>query len=123
MIGRRKMSWIFLEKWSRADTIPSITPNTASGGTKGIPRLALGAGIALMSVLASMCPFGARLMAQEQRQVIDLTLDRMVDLTLSTSYQIRRLNLEIQRDQHNLHAEQARLKPRQEIVGPWRQRA
>jgi outer membrane protein TolC len=43
-------------------------------------------------------------------QVVDLTLERMVDLTLSRSYQIRRLNLEIQRDQFNLHAERARLK-------------
>ncbi len=33
-----------------------------------------------------------------------------MELTLSTSYQIRRLNLGIQRDQYNLHAEQARLK-------------
>ncbi|MBT8397052.1 MAG: TolC family protein [Gemmatimonadetes bacterium] len=48
--------------------------------------------------------------AQENPQVIELTLEGMVDLTLSTSYQIRRLNLDIQRDQHNLHAEQARLK-------------
>jgi len=48
--------------------------------------------------------------AQESPQVIELTLERMVDLTLSTSYQIRRLNLNIQRDQYNLHAQQARLK-------------
>jgi outer membrane protein TolC len=50
-------------------------------------------------------------LAQEDPpQTIDLTLERMVELSLSSSYQIRRLNLEIQRDQHNLRAHQARLK-------------
>jgi outer membrane protein TolC len=58
---------------------------------------------------ASLLPEGMG--GQEQTsQVIDLTLERMVELSLSSSYQIRRLNLEIQREQHNLKAEQARLK-------------
>ena len=64
---------------------------------------------ALALFLAPIHP-GAFLLGQEGPQIIDLTLDRMVDLTLSTSYQIRRLNLDIQRDQYNLHAQQARLK-------------
>ncbi|MGD2123865.1 MAG: TolC family protein [Gemmatimonadota bacterium] len=66
----------------------------------------------LLAILAVQCLGVGGLRAQDQTepQVIDLTLERMVDLTLSTSYQIRRLNLDIQRDQHNLHAEQARLK-------------
>ena len=66
-------------------------------------------GLALAAGLVLVAP-GGELVAQEPPQVIDLTLERMVDLTLSTSYQIRRLNLEIERDQHNLHAEQASLK-------------
>ncbi len=66
-------------------------------------------GLALAAGLVLVVP-GGELVAQEPPQVIDLTLERMVDLTLSTSYQIRRLNLGIERDQHNLHAEQAGLK-------------
>jgi|GEM_PF-263914 len=75
-----------------------------------VPRLATWAAFALAVASAFLVLPGAPLVAQEVPQVIDLTLERMVDLTLSTSYQIRRLNLGIQRDQHNLQAEQARLK-------------
>jgi outer membrane protein TolC len=60
-------------------------------------------------VVATALP-GVPSAAQEEGQVIDLTLERMVDLTLSTSYSIRRLNLDIQREQYNLRAEHARLK-------------
>ena len=75
-----------------------------------VPRSVVGAGLLLITTLGAPVLPGAPLAAQEIPQVIDLTLERMVDLTLSTSYQIRRLNLDIQRDQHNLLAEQARLK-------------
>lgn len=50
------------------------------------------------------------LLAQEDRQVLELTMERMVDLTLSSSFRVRRLNLEVQRDRLNLQANQARLK-------------
>ncbi len=62
--------------------------------------------------LALCLPFlgSEQLVAQEDPQVIELTLERMVDLTLSRSYRVRRLNLDIQRDQYNLHAERANLK-------------
>ncbi|MFC1660720.1 TolC family protein [Gemmatimonadota bacterium] len=50
--------------------------------------------------------------AQERGEVIDLTLERMVDLALSSSYRVRQLNLSIERTQHRLRAEQARLKSR-----------
>jgi len=73
-------------------------------------RLGRKAGLALVTVLAFLALPAGPLAGQEQAQVIDLTLERMVDLTLSTSYEVRRLNLEIERDQHNLHAEQARLR-------------
>jgi outer membrane protein len=75
-----------------------------------MPGLATRVGLALAMASAFFVLPGAPLAGQEGRQVIDLTLERMVDLTLSTSYQIRRLNLDIQRDQHNLVAEQARLR-------------
>ncbi len=50
--------------------------------------------------------------AQEGGQVIELTLERMVQLTMSSSFRVRQLNLEVRRDQYNLQAEQARLKSR-----------
>ncbi len=65
--------------------------------------------LSLVVLAGGLCPGPLR--AQDRTpQIIDLTLERMVELSLSSSYQIRRLNLEIQRDQYNLRAEQARLK-------------
>ena len=65
----------------------------------------------LALALSGVLPPASALSAQQEgRQVVDLTLERMVDLALSTSYGIRRLNLEIQRDRYNLEAQQARLK-------------
>jgi outer membrane protein TolC len=52
----------------------------------------------------------AGLGGQEARQVIELTMERMVDLTMSSSFRVRQLNLEVQRDRFNLQANQARLK-------------
>lgn len=60
-------------------------------------------------------PKGA-LVAQEAprpegpRAVHQLTLENMVNLTMSNSYTVRRLNLEVERDRHNLRAERARLR-------------
>jgi len=58
--------------------------------------------------------------AQEAPQIIELTIERMVELTMSTSYTIRRLNLDVQRQQYNLKAQQARLKSRVdlELIAP-----
>jgi len=54
---------------------------------------------------------GAFVPAQAQeRQVLNLTMERMVDLTMSSSFRVRQLNLEVQREQYNLQANQARLK-------------
>lgn len=64
----------------------------------------------LVGALFAWIPLGPGLSAQEESGVIDLTLERMVELALSRSYQVRQLNLSIERDQHNLRAEQARLK-------------
>ncbi len=62
-----------------------------------------------IALLGFLLPSG-EVLGQTGPQVIELTPERMVELTLSTSYQIRRLNLDVQRQQYNLKAEQARLK-------------
>jgi outer membrane protein len=68
-------------------------------------------GIFLFAALAGSGFLPGRADAQEPApQLIDLTLERMVELSLSSSYEVRRLNLEIQRDQYSLKAQQARLK-------------
>ena len=68
-------------------------------------------GIFLFAALAGSGFLPGRADAQEPGpQLIDLTLERMVELSLSSSYEVRRLNLEIQRDQYSLKAHQARLK-------------
>lgn len=53
--------------------------------------------------------------AQQQNQVINLTVERMAELGLRDSYQIRRLVLEIERTRSLLRAEQAGLKSRVEM--------
>ena len=50
-------------------------------------------------------------LAAQQNQV-EMTLERMVDLTLSDSYRIRNLNLSIERTRYILDAERARLRSR-----------
>ena len=67
-----------------------------------------------LMVIAGML-FGAPLSAQEARTVVDLTLDRMVDLALGNSYRVRQLNLGIGRTQQRLRAERARLKSRVDL--------
>jgi len=85
--------------------------------TLSLPRalrhagLASRAGLVFLVVLVGSGLLPRRAGAQEPgRRVIDLTLERMVELSLSSSYEIRSLNFEIQRDQYNLKAQQARLK-------------
>lgn len=48
-------------------------------------------------------------------QVIELSLERMVQLAMENSYQIRRLNLEVERTNHQLRAELAGLKSRVDL--------
>lgn len=52
------------------------------------------------------------LRAQESARVIDLDLDRMVELAMESSYDIRQLNLQIERTRYRLEAEQAGLRSR-----------
>jgi outer membrane protein TolC len=48
--------------------------------------------------------------AQEEPRVVELTMENMVDLTMSSSFRVRRLNLNVERDRYNLKAQRARLK-------------
>ena len=61
-------------------------------------------GSALVACLALGAPVAG------QQTAIEMTLDRMVDLSLSNSFRIRNLNLSIERTRHRLGAEEARLK-------------
>lgn len=75
---------------------------------------------ALLSIAASIHPIGlAALSAQTPflseegpppDSAVALTMERMVQLTMSNSFTIRRLNLEVDRSRYNLRAERARLK-------------
>jgi len=73
--------------------------------SRGALRLGVGGVMAVTGLLWEGDPAAA-----QQRQAIDLTLERMVELTLSSSFSIRNLNLDIRREQYNLQAERARLK-------------
>ena len=55
---------------------------------------------------------GAAPSAAQETNVVRLTLDRMVDLALSNSFQVRQLNMSIDRTRFNLQAQRARLKSR-----------
>ena len=98
------------EKRSRKPMRTQRENNSPRLPQKRLPGSAVRTGLLLTVGFLCVALGGGRVQAQEGPRVIELTLERMVDLTLSTSYQIRRLNLEIQRDQHSLHAQQARLK-------------
>lgn len=51
----------------------------------------------------------------QERTVIEMTLDRMVELTLSNSYRFRELNMDIDRTRYSLNAERARLRSRVDL--------
>jgi outer membrane protein len=70
--------------------------------------------LVLMGILSP--PLSGQVQAQPaangQGQVIDLTLERMVEYAMSNSYRIRQVYLDIQRTRHFLRAQQAGLKSR-----------
>jgi outer membrane protein TolC len=70
---------------------------------RGLPKTAL----FLSAVLAWM---GAGLSAQVPAERVDLTLERLLELTLSNSYEVRFLNMSVQQTQLRLKAERARLR-------------
>ena len=79
--------------------------------TSALRRRPRRVGCLLLAVLAASTPTAPGLAAQDgESTFIALTLESMVELALSRSYQVRQLNLSIERDRHNLRAEQARLR-------------
>lgn len=84
-------------------------------------RTAIPTRIALTPLIAAAVAFAAPLGAQvtpapaQGTQVVELTLEGMVDLAMSSSFQIRQVELNIQRTRHNLRAEQAGLKSRVDL--------
>lgn len=72
-----------------------------------------GAFLAVAAVVATAGPATGQAGAPAtQEQVIDLTLERMVEYAMSNSYRIRQVYLDIQRTRHRLGAERAGLKSR-----------
>jgi len=75
-------------------------------------------GGALLTAMAILTAWTEPLVGQVQAQpvvegqVIDLTLERMVEYAMSNSYRIREVYLDIQRTRHFLRAQQAGLKSR-----------
>lgn len=55
------------------------------------------------------------LVAQARSPTLELTLETMVDLALSSSYRVRQLNLGIDRTQYNLASQRARLRSRVDL--------
>ncbi|MFH1765879.1 MAG: TolC family protein [Gemmatimonadota bacterium] len=66
--------------------------------------------LALSAILAEALLPGKGILAQEEFRVFELTLENMVDLTMSSSFRVRRLNYDVERDQLNLRAQRARLR-------------
>ena len=65
------------------------------------------------TVLVAVASFmGATPSAAQEADVVRLTLDRMVDLALSNSFQVRQLNMSIDRTRFSLQAQRARLRSR-----------
>ena len=67
----------------------------------------------LAAALAALLISGGSLDAQQT--AVEMTLERMVDLTLSGSYRIRNLNLGIEATRQELRAEQSRLRSQVEL--------
>lgn len=69
--------------------------------------------IGLLTLSGALGTIGAQVTTSEPRPpsgTVRLDLDRMVDLALSSSYQVRQLNLSIDRTQLNLRSQRARLR-------------
>ncbi len=70
---------------------------------------------AVLTALAVFSAAPAPVRGQAGGDAIELTLERMVELAMSNSYQIRQVNLDIQRTRYNLDAERAGLKSRVDL--------
>ena len=71
--------------------------------------------LAWMAALSIGCAATNGGLAAQQRPVVELSLERMVDLALSSSYQVRQLNIGIDRTRLRLQAERARLRSRVDL--------
>ncbi|MFC1543678.1 TolC family protein [Gemmatimonadota bacterium] len=89
----------------KPSTAESVNPPIP--GPRPIPLL-----ITCVLIMASV---GSPAHAQPGGQVINLTVERMIELGLRDSYQVQRLVLEVERTRSNLRAEQAGLKSRVEL--------
>jgi outer membrane protein TolC len=78
----------------------------ATSTTHGIVARLAALALALSAPGALAVPISA------QQNQVEMTLERMVGLTLSSSYRIRDLNLSIERTRHVLNAQRARLRSR-----------
>lgn len=75
---------------------------------RNLPTIALRTIAALAAAVAALVPAPAA----HAQNILDLSLDRMVDLAMRSSYQVRQLNLSIDRTTYNLEAQRARLRSR-----------
>jgi hypothetical protein len=73
-------------------------------------RIGVRAVLFQLAIVSAWAFPGASLGAQDEPQVVELTMETMAELTMSTSFTIRQLNFEIEREQLNLKAQRARLK-------------
>ena len=70
---------------------------------------------AVLLVLGACLTTVSDLAARQQGRVVQLTLERMVDLALSNSYRVRQLNLGIDRTRLRLQSQRARLRSRVDL--------
>jgi len=80
------------------------------GGRKGWRLATRVLSVLLLLGQASPGLVGFELTAQSGPRTIELTLETMADLAMSSSFTVRRLRLEVERERHNLRAERARLR-------------
>ena len=69
----------------------------------------------MLAVLSALTLLLAPAAASAQQRVVDLTLDRLVELGLRDSYRVRQLQMDIQRTRTTLRAEEAALKSRVDL--------
>ena len=96
-----------------------MTEGIPGAGTRrlraGVVRLGGAVLLGLLVSTAAPAPAGAQVQTPPKDRMIELTLERMVELGLRDSYRVRQLQLEVERTRSLLRAEQAGLKSRVEL--------
>lgn len=90
---------------------PTLSIPHGPGSRMGVVVMAVGC--LMLAVPAG--PVAAQAPSAEQSRVVELTLEHMVDLALSTSYQVRQLNMDIEQTQLRLRWQRARLRSRVDL--------